>query len=94
MPWLEVHIENNFVEFVEEGYGDWHCKKVKKFGRGWPDRILIGPKATVYFIEFKQPGEDPTKVQLYIHNLLRKLGFDVHVCHSTEEAERIFRTYL
>lgn len=95
MPWLEKHIEDNFVEWVEENYGkDWYCKKVKTFGRGWPDRIILGPKATVYFIEFKQPGEHPTRVQLFIHSILIKMGFEVYVCTSEQQAEETFRNYL
>ncbi len=94
MPWLEKHIEDDFVEWVEESYGDWYVLKAKMHRKGWPDRLILGPRRTIYFIEFKQPGEEPSKVQEYVFGLIRKLGFKVYVCESTESAQEIFRSYL
>lgn len=92
MPWLEKHIEKNFVDWIEEFYTEWYAIKINK--RGWPDRLILGPGPTVFFIEFKLPGEEPRRMQVYVFGMLRKLGFKVYVCESTEEAESIVRSHL
>jgi len=49
---------------------------------GFPDRLLMRPGGTCAFIEFKRPGEHPTKIQAYWHKRLRGMGFEVHVIRS------------
>jgi uncharacterized protein YyaL (SSP411 family) len=50
-----------------------------KSSTGWPDRMFLIPGGRPLFIEFKKPGEKPTKKQLHIHTLLRELGYQVEV---------------
>ena len=50
--------------------------------KGWPDYMFLGPKATIFFIEFKAPGGVCTPLQLERHFRLRKLGFPVYVCDN------------
>lgn len=38
--------------------------------------------------EVKQPGEGPSKIQEYHHELVQKAGGLVHVSHSLKEAEQ------
>lgn len=47
--------------------------------RGWPDRLIVWEGGNVLFIEFKQPGEEPRALQVYVHEKLRKMGFTVEV---------------
>lgn len=54
---------------------------------GVPDRIVLMPGARVYFAELKTTGKKPTKIQLYVHGLLKKLGFEVWVIDRTEILE-------
>ncbi|MGB5662136.1 VRR-NUC domain-containing protein [Eudoraea sp.] len=51
---------------------------------GWPDRLFIGPKAYVWWVEFKRPGGRPTKLQLARIATLRRLGFRVDVVDNFE----------
>ena len=43
--------------------------------RGWPDRLLLRPGGRVTWIEFKRLGEKPRPLQVYVLELLTKLGF-------------------
>jgi|PlaIllAssembly_1097288.scaffolds.fasta_scaffold567349_2 hypothetical protein len=57
---------------------------------GLPDRILLRPGGRVDFIEFKQPGKYPTKIQRFWHERLRELGFTVHVMRTKAEFVSLF----
>lgn len=58
------------------------------FGEGWPDRMYLR-KGQIIFIEFKQLGEIPTPLQLYVHGLLRLQGFQVYVVDTVEYGKSI-----
>jgi hypothetical protein len=47
--------------------------------RGWPDRLIMWEGGNLLFIEFKRPGEEPRKLQVFIHGIIRDLGFEVEV---------------
>jgi hypothetical protein len=49
---------------------------------GMPDRLLLRPGGTAAFIEFKRPGEEPTKVQAYWLARLRGMGFEAIIVKS------------
>lgn len=53
---------------------------IKLKANGWPDRQFFIPGGRPMFIEFKVPGQHPTPLQAYIHDLLRSLKYDVVVC--------------
>lgn len=52
---------------------------------GVPDRIILLPGAKVIFVELKQPGKTERKRQVYVQNILRKLGFTVFSSVDSEE---------
>lgn len=52
---------------------------------GLPDRMVLMPRGKVYFAELKSTGIKPTKRQLYVHDLLRRLGFEVYVIENEEQ---------
>lgn len=71
------------------------CEKVKKLGirnikintkteTGWPDRMFIIPGGRPLFVEFKRPGEEPEPKQEHIHEVLKKLGYNVEVHDSVD----------
>ena len=39
--------------------------------RAWPDRLFVSPSGAHIWIEFKQPGEFPTRLQ---YNRIRQLN--------------------
>ncbi len=46
----------------------------------------------VEFIEFKAPGKTTRRLQEIDHAKRRKMGFDVHVIHTMEQAEAYLRS--
>lgn len=58
----ELHIITRFLNFRSQ------C--------GWPDMAYLY-RGRVLFIEYKRLGERPEPLQTYVHNYLRKAGFEV-----------------
>lgn len=44
---------------------------------GVPDRIILLPGGRVIFVETKAPGKKERARQEYVHDLLRRYGFEV-----------------
>lgn len=59
-------------------------KLVSPANRGVPDRIFIGKGETVY-IEFKAPGQTPTKLQAKIHRDFLAVGVEVYVIDNVKD---------
>ena len=70
-----------------EANGVPHITLTLRGRRGWPDEVYWVRGGRPLLIEFKAPGEEPRKLQLYTHELLRKLGYEVQV--HTDECEAI-----
>ena len=60
---------------------------------GLPDRICLLPFGKIFFVELKSTGIMPKKIQLYMHEKLRKLGFSVYVIDSTEGVNNFIEVY-
>jgi hypothetical protein len=52
---------------------------------GFPDRILLRPGSTCAFVEFKRPGERPTKIQAYWLGRLNYMGFRAVVVRNLRD---------
>jgi hypothetical protein len=63
---------------------------------GVPDLCLpVARKGhTALWIEMKRPGEKPSDAQTWWHEMLRKHGSAVAVCHSAAEAVKTIVGYL
>lgn len=57
---------------------------------GLPDRLVLLPKARLWFVELKAPGEAPRPLQVSRHRLLRGLGFQVLVIDSIQGVDDAF----
>jgi hypothetical protein len=68
-----------------ESRGIPHTTLTLRGRRGWPDEIFWLPFRPL-LIEFKAEGEEPRKLQLYVHEQLRSLGYDIEVHTSETEA--------
>ena len=55
--------------------------------RGWPDEVFWLPGGRPLLVEFKAEGEEPRKLQQYIHQKLKEQGYEVEV--HTDAAEAI-----
>ena len=86
----ETKIEDKFVDWVRDYPLPAIALKLVIFAqRGWPDRTVMC-KGRIFFIEFKTPDGDQSKMQIIWMNRIRRLGFSYYVCTSVEEAIEAF----
>jgi len=52
---------------------------------GYPDRLIMWTGGLM-FVEFKRPGQKPTKLQMHRHSVLREMGYMVKVYDDTNIA--------
>lgn len=90
---LESEIERKLKNNIKGiGQGVLCLKLVCPGFIGVPDRMILLPGAHVIFVELKQPGKKERKRQLYVQELLRRLGFEVYSAVNTiEQIELITR---
>jgi hypothetical protein len=88
---LEKQIEIYFKKQVA-AVGGWAIKFIPISLSGFPDRIVLMPGARVYFVELKRPGKKPRKLQIVIHDKLRKYGFKVFVIDSLELVQQFIKS--
>jgi hypothetical protein len=75
---LESYYENKLRRAVQAMGCGALCLKLECPGyTGVPDRIILLPGGKVVFAETKQPGKKERRRQLYVHKVLRSLGFTV-----------------
>ncbi len=46
---------------------------------GMPDRFVLMPGGRIWFAEIKTTKKKPSPRQMFVHGLLRKLGFEVWI---------------
>lgn len=96
---------------MEKTVEDYLRRRVKAAGGlalklvcpGWtgvPDRLILMPGGRAYFAETKDLGKKPRPRQRYVHEVLRRLGFQVFVPDNKtavddmmREVERLCGTY-
>lgn len=90
MSRLESAIEKSFVRWAEKR--GLKALKLNVGGRrGYPDRLVLGSRARVLFLEFKRPDEELRKLQEYRFRELIALGFSVHRVDNRADAIAICR---
>lgn len=88
----ETDVEKKLVESIEETGG--LCIKFGGiFQVGLPDRICLLPQGNIIFVELKAPGKKPRRIQAFMHNKLRQLGFDTRVIDSPKQIEDMLIEY-
>lgn len=88
---------------LEKEVEQYLCKKVKKELQGIafkfvspgfngvPDRIVLVPMGRIYFVELKAPGKKLRKLQKWVCDLIRGLGFVVLEIDTKEKVEAFVR---
>lgn len=90
---LESTIQHKIcVQLKSLGYMTVKCNLMSI--PGFPDLIVLGNHGDLFFIECKQQGKKPTRLQEHIHRKLRERGFTVYVLDSTILPEEIFNKAL
>lgn len=84
----EHMIEQHLVNEVKK-QGGWAPKFVSPGTNGMPDRIVLMPGGNLAFVELKAPGEKPRPLQVYRHQQLRDLGFQVFVMDDFDQTQMI-----
>lgn len=79
----EKLIERKLVELVKINNG--MCIKLLCDQLiGLPDRLCLFPGCKIIFVELKSTGRKPKRIQVFMHNKLRALGFRVEVIDTVE----------
>lgn len=82
MPGNELDIEEAACAEVSKRFGIVSLKLNVQSNTGWPDRMFLIPGGRPFYIEFKQPGEEPDPRQRLIHAQLKYLQYEVET-HDT-----------
>jgi len=85
---LESVIEMALTKQVKQ-MGGKALKFISPGNTGMPDRLVLLPKGKVGFVEVKAPGKGPSPLQLARHEVLKNLGFQVHVLDDCNQIEEI-----
>lgn len=87
----EKVIERKLVEAVKEK-GGMCIKLLSDYITGLPDRLCLFPGQKAIFVELKTTGEKPRKIQVFIHNRLKALGFRVEVIDTLEGITKLIES--
>ena len=87
MKCLESGVERKVVCWAERR-GVLHTKLNIQGRRGWPDRVFWVRGGLPLFIEFKRPGERPTKLQQHVLGQLNGLNYEARWTDKAEVAIR------
>lgn len=90
----EKALEKTFSEHLNRTKKVWVIKLLSTFIKGLPDRLILCKGGYVGFAEIKTTGKKPTKIQTFIHDKLRQLGFVVFVIDDIESRDRAIRFFL
>ena len=90
----EKALEKTFSEHLNRTKKVWVIKLLSTFIKGLPDRMILCKGGYVGFAEIKTTGKKPTKIQTFIHDKLRQLGFVVVVIDDIESRDRAIRFFL
>lgn len=90
----EKDLERTFSENLNRTKKVWVIKLLSTFIKGLPDRMILCQGGYVGFAEIKTTGKKPTKIQTYIHEKLRALGFKVFVIDDLESRDAAISFFL
>lgn len=90
---LEKELENKFREKVKAAGGRAY-KFTSPGNDGVPDRIAVLPGGHTGFVELKQKGKKPTKLQSLQMERLKELGCFVCVLDDPEDIEKVIYRIL
>lgn len=90
----EKDLERTFSDQLNRTKKVWVIKLLSTFIKGLPDRMILCKGGYVGFAEIKTTGKKPTKIQLYVHNKLRSLGFEVFVIDDIKSRDMAVSFFL
>jgi hypothetical protein len=69
--------------------GGWSLKLLSSHVTGLPDRLCLLPGGRLFFAEIKTTKQKPTRIQRYVHERLKGLGFRVEVIDNSKQLQEI-----
>ena len=90
----EKYLERTFSEKLNKTGKCEVIKLLSTFVKGLPDRMVLCAGGYVGFAEIKTTGKKPTKIQLYIHDKLEKLGYKVFIVYDVETRDAAIEYFL
>lgn len=90
----EKDLERTFSDQLNRTKKVWVIKLLSTFIKGLPDRMILCKGGYVGFAEIKTTGKKPTKIQLYIHDKLKALGFQVFIIDDIESRDIAISFFL
>lgn len=85
---LESAIEKKVCDYAKS-LGCLVYKFTSPSRRSVPDRLFIGPKGQVWFIEFKRRGEKPTEAQAVEINKIQVNKVRIYVVDTVESGRSV-----
>lgn len=89
----EKVLERSLRNAVEVTLKGWCLKLLPQNIVGLPDRMCLLPGGRIFFVEVKTTGKKPRKIQTYVHEKLRNLGFKVYVLDKSQTIRNIIADY-
>jgi hypothetical protein len=89
MAGIEKKLEKRCTD-VAKANGWWSRKFSSPSNRGVPDRIYI-KEGMVWFIEFKAPGNVPTRLQAHEMKLIADHGANVFCIDDVDDFKKLLR---
>lgn len=87
----EKVVERKLVEAVKAN-GGMCIKLLCDQLTGLPDRMCLFPNHKIVFVELKTTGRKPKRIQLFIHDKLRALGFRVEIIDTVKGVNDFINT--
>lgn len=87
---LESHLENPFTAWAAKTLQCISYKIQGQGNKGNPDRLYLFPNGRHALIEWKRPGEEPTKLQKLKHKRLAAMLQPIEVFDNVERAKQWF----
>lgn len=88
---LESEVEKKLCKRVKDELHGRAFKFVSPGQNGVPDRIVLIPMGRIYFVETKAPGKKLRRLQEWVANLIRSLGFEVIRIDTLEKVDEFVR---
>jgi len=82
----EKDLENECCYIAFNDYGFLNLKQLSD--KGVPDRLFFKNRKA-FFVEFKDFGKHPTKLQQHFHRQLESVGMNVYVVDNLESFEEV-----
>ena len=89
----EKFIEKQLKGLIKEVMGGLCIKLHSQNLTGLPDRLCLMPGGKAFFVEIKSKGKKPRRIQEFIHQKIRMLGFKVYVIDSLDGINQILEDY-